>query len=57
MLSAQCKECKYVVWMVALGQGIRCKHPENQKYKNESDSQKMPVVISRVPEECSYKEK
>jgi len=53
MLSKECKRCKNVVWMVALGQGVRCKHPENQKYKPKS-ANKLPVIISYIPNECPY---
>lgn len=37
MLSKDCKRCKYCMWSVAQGIGIRCTKEENQKYKLETD--------------------
>jgi len=55
MLSSDCKECKYVIWQVALGIGIRCQHKTNQKYKKSDDRlQQLPVLISNIPS-CSLK--
>jgi len=56
MLSKDCKECRYCVWLVALGFGIRCKKEENQKYIPEDDSHKhLPVIIVYVPDGCKYR--
>jgi hypothetical protein len=52
MLSKDCKFCVYCVWAVGIGQGVRCTHSENQKYK-EKESE-APVIISYVPTKCSY---
>lgn len=54
MLSSDCINCKHVVWLIALGQGVRCKHPENQKYKKEGTTSKTPVVIPNIPNGCEY---
>ena len=54
MLSNDCKSCKYVVWLIALGQGVRCKHLQNQKYKKEGATSETPVVISNIPNGCEY---
>ena len=56
MLMEECARCKYKVHLIALGLGVRCTHPGNQKYKTEKDSQNMPVVISRIPSNCLLKE-
>ena len=57
MLSKDCKECRYCVWGVAVGMGIRCKKEENQKYIPEDDSHKhMPVIIAYVPDGCGDNE-
>ncbi len=53
MYSEVCKSCKYVVWMVGLGQGIRCNYYENQKYKKKGENE-LPVIISNVPIGCNY---
>ena len=55
MLSKECKTCKHVFWVVGIGQGVRCRHPENQKYKSEDDNQNIPVIISRIPSGCTFK--
>jgi len=58
MLSKDCKGCKYCVWMVALGLGIRCSHEENQKYKPKDEKlQNLPVVISHITENCEFYQK
>lgn len=28
MISEDCKNCKHVLWLLALGLGVRCKHPD-----------------------------
>ncbi len=56
MLSSDCKYCKFVIWQVALGIGIRCRHRENQKYKKIDDRlPELPVIISRVPS-CNFRD-
>jgi len=55
MNSEVCKKCKYVVWIVGLGQGIRCNYYENQKYKKKGDNE-LPVIISNVPIGCNFLE-
>ena len=44
-----CKDCKWVLWMVGIGLGVRCDHPKNNK---EGD---VPIIISRIPKGCEYK--
>jgi hypothetical protein len=51
-----CKKCKHVIWLVALGLGVRCKHEENQQHKLPTDKN-LPVVVSRIPDGCIYYEK
>ena len=48
MKTIDCKDCKWVVWLVGLGLGVRCNHPKNK----EGD---IPIIISRIPEGCEYK--
>lgn len=59
MLSKDCKDCSYMQWMVGIGQGIRCSHPENQKYKPKEGpgSNQLPVILSFIPENCEYNTK
>lgn len=52
MQMEECGRCKYKARLIALGLGVRCTHPDNQKYKLEEDSQTMPIIISRVPSKC-----
>ena len=52
MLMEECGRCKYKAHLIALGLGVRCTHPDNQKYKPEEDNQTMPIIISRVPSNC-----
>jgi|SaaInlStandDraft_4_1057021.scaffolds.fasta_scaffold66779_4 hypothetical protein len=58
MLSEHCRICKSVVWMVALGQGIRCNHIENSHYASDTvfmrNGKSFPL-ISEVPE-CNVRE-
>ena len=55
MLSNECRNCKYVLWQVALGVGIRCKHDDNQRYKKDTDKlQQLTVIISNIPS-CNLK--
>ena len=50
MKNIDCKDCKWVVWLVGLGLGVRCNHPKNNK---EGDD--LPIIISRIPKGCEYK--
>ena len=52
MLMEECGRCKYKAHLIGLGLGVRCTHPDNQKYKREEDNQNMPILISRVPSNC-----
>jgi hypothetical protein len=52
MITKDCELCKYAVWMLATDDAVRCKHPENQKYKQYEDEK--PVLISEVPEGCEF---
>ncbi len=56
MLMEECGRCKYLIRLIGLGQGVRCWHPSNQKYKFKEDNQTMPVIISRIPGNCLFKE-
>ena len=52
----ECQGCKYLIKIIALGLGVRCRHPESQKYKLEDDIlSHMPVIISRIPSGCKLK--
>jgi hypothetical protein len=55
MLSKDCKSCTYCLWVVGIGQGVRCKHIENQKYKGKESE--IPIIISYVPNGCLYYER
>ena len=48
MLIKTCRGCKYYVWMVGIGLGVRCTKEENQKYKD-GHLKNLPVIISLVP--------
>lgn len=52
----ECGRCKFKAHLIGLGLGVRCTHPDNQKYKREEDYQNMPLLISRVPNNCLLKE-
>ena len=56
MLSYECSRCIHVFWAVGIGQGVRCTHPDNQKYKPKEDNQNIPVIISYIPSKCSYRD-
>ncbi len=56
MLTDDCRRCKHMVWMVGIGFGVRCRHPDNQHYKLAKDDQNMDVLISRVPDNCLLRE-
>lgn len=44
MLVNDCQGCKHVAWMVGIGQGIRCRHPENIKQPNHHQQSKLPLI-------------
>jgi N-formylglutamate amidohydrolase len=48
----ECGRCKYKAHLIGLGLGVRCTHPDNQKYKLKDDNQTMPIIITRVPSIC-----
>lgn len=52
MQSSICKTCTYCLWLVGIGQGVRCNQAKNQLYKN--DNSKAFVTISQVPDNCKY---
>ena len=52
MKTSECKHCKYVVWLIGLGQGVRCNKDENQKFLPEGKLR--PVVISQIPS-CEFR--
>ena len=52
MLMEECGRCKYKARLIGLGLGVRCTHPDNQKYKLKDDNQTMPIIITRVPSSC-----
>ena len=31
MLLNECKGCRWCAWMIGIGQGVRCSHPEHRK--------------------------
>ena len=47
-----CKNCSYCVWLVGVGQGVRCHHPENQKYL--PDGQHSAVLVGLTPDDCEF---
>ncbi len=47
-----CRNCSYCVWLIGVGQGVRCHHPKNQQYL--PDGQCSPVLIGHIPENCEY---
>ncbi len=49
-----CKGCVHCVWLISVGQGVRCNHNENQMYL--PDGQRSPVLIGHIPDGCQYKE-
>ena len=48
MHSVNCKDCKWVLWLVGLGLGVRCNHPKNKKGDK-------TILISEIPIGCEYK--
>jgi len=54
MLTKDCSGCKFVFWAIGIGQGVRCNHKENVKYRPEDKTG--PVIISYVPK-CEFYEK
>jgi len=58
MLSKDCKKCKWVIWMVGIGQGVRCNHPQNEHFnkhdpKYKKDGIQKPI-ISCIPNGCTF---
>ena len=49
MLSSYCTNCKFVMWAVGIGQGIRCNHPDVR------EDGKLPPIISEI-RDCEKKE-
>ena len=47
-----CKNCSYCVWLIGIGQGVRCHHLENQQYLPEG--QRSPVLIGEIPDGCEF---
>lgn len=52
MLINDCKNCRYVCWMIGIGQGVRC----NNRLHNGANHNSMPLLISKILE-CSFYEK
>jgi hypothetical protein len=52
MKAKDCRDCKWVSWMVGIGLGVRCNHPTN----NADNSPGLPILISQIPEGCEYKQ-
>ena len=46
MKSDYCKSCEFVIWLVAIGQGIKCNHSKNKKDNN-------PISINEI-QNCKY---
>jgi len=38
MLSKDCSKCQFCQWLKGIGQGVRCTHEENQKYKEQESN-------------------
>jgi hypothetical protein len=51
MTVTECKGCKYSVWLIGIGQGVRCYKTENQKYLPEK--QVSPVLIGHISK-CAF---
>ena len=47
-----CKNCSYCVWLIGVGQGVMCHHPDNQKYLLENQSS--PVLVGLTPDDCEF---
>lgn len=45
-----CQTCKYSMWLVGIGQGMRCKHPENMLPDN------VPILLPSRHFNCSHYE-
>ena len=57
MTLEECDGCKYLIRLIGLGLGVRCTHPDNQKYKlKEELLPHLPLIITRVPINCPLKE-
>lgn len=48
---ASCMSCRYMTWMVGIGQGVQCRHPENQLANGR------PMPIPHRQYSCSYYER
>ena len=48
-----CRNCSYCIWLIGLGQGVRCHHPQNQHYL--PSGQCSPVLIGHIPQNCKFK--
>ena len=44
-----CFNCRYMAWMVALGQGIRCTNPESELTKSVQDRKDIALKIGLIP--------
>ena len=53
MLTEHCRDCKNVIWMVGLGLGVRCSHPDNKEYSKTN----LPPLISSVFDCKIYRKK
>lgn len=49
MQSYECRDCKYVKWMVGIGLGVRCGHPKREPEEG------IAPVISQI-KDCQLKE-
>jgi hypothetical protein len=49
MLIKECEGCIYLIRMIAIGQGVRCDHPDRKPKEG------LPPVISNI-KECELKE-
>ena len=47
-----CRGCSYARFLIGLGQGVRCYHPENQKYDKHNQS---VVLVGDIPDNCKFK--
>jgi hypothetical protein len=49
MLCETCIECKHSRWLVGVGQGFRCAHPDNKyrRFTEFQEEREMPVIPNR----------
>ena len=52
MLLKECEGCAYRIWMVGIGQGIRCNHPEHREITYVGAQ---PPTISKIKDCQLYK--